>query len=54
MAAAIFTLHTNDSILLGKVSFAFIADQTVGKDYRFLGGRNTVKPFPVIGIGDAG
>ena len=53
-AAAVFALHAEDPVLLGKMRLAFLPDQAVGKDDRFVGHGDPVERLPVVGIGDGG
>jgi hypothetical protein len=53
-AAALFTLYTDNAVLLGKAPLALIADQTMGKDNGLGGFGDIIKLFPVIGIGNGG
>lgn len=53
-AAAVFAIHAENPVFLGKTRLAFLPDQAMGKNDRFVGHRDPVERLPVVGIGDGG
>lgn len=53
-AAAVFAIHAEDPVLLGKAGLAFFPDKAVGKNDRLFGRWNPVEFRPIVCIGDPG